>query len=457
MSADIVISNEVMVDGFTAVGKDWRLLGTGAFIKLPMHILIKNWSESYSKGVKCFENQQLAWIPICQTLGPQVYQVVTCEKKKGSKLDYKKIRQSFIEAVDHSISTMDGTLTKSHWFGRCCVQYKKWVGGSKCASCQHANLHIYSGDVEKFGALFQERFGSQLLGLNYNTWICILELGQNMKVDAAKRLYDNFDLEFAQEVVVHLARDFSSPGKCLFWNRNQVKAVFKSPVYEFYPCFVGSHGNFVYVYNKQKQNRKTRLLVGASDGEDEDEVDDLGAWPHFVDEDDQFDDGYGGDEEEDEETILGIVVVEGLKVYSDQFKEIHRTEPAPFKKCVVVSLMSKCFDGSLQPMSIIGWLDAVKRSYDGIIQRNRVTARMEAILCVRNPGKGSLDRIIRHFNTHYGEDKKNLLGCFDFAEFRKQLEGSLLPAHSVLREIMQIYIRDIGHATITPYIPPIGK
>lgn len=388
------LESSLFADGVCIVAKSWSVIGEASALKLPKTVRIEPNTSKDFKGIQCFKKRQLSSIWLCDIMGLSAVQVVTSDDRE-TLLNYSRIRKAFIDSVDYAILNMQKTNTKSHWVGRCCVEYSKWTNKKICSSCQSTFFNVYCEDVPEFGDLFQNMFSETLQRYGYETWLCLFQLGQTAKFEKYCQKLDCLNIEEADEVVIHIARDFSRSNTCLLWNREKVVGTMpENPSEEYYPCFIGGRGNFVYDYTS--------------------------------------------DIREEHHITIGI---ETIKLYNQAFKQIHRSIPSPFKEAIVLSILTGDKKKKNTPEKLLGWIQAVQRSKLDLEDWEAVSVRFEVILHQYNPSTSCFLEFETFFNERWGHDDLcDMIDCITFADFTNQLNLTLDPALITLESILQDHV-----------------
>lgn len=400
------IDTNLFLDGFCAIGKNWSFLGKSSVVTLPRYLKLERWSKLDLKGVRQLKNLNITRIPIGTFNGFSLSTLVT-SPVLNVPMNFSVIRSHFISAVDFAISQLNSTITKSNWMGRCCVEYKTWMSKKTCGACIGAQFKIFPVDIEAFGQFFQERFDGLLDFMGYQSFLCLIELGQNAPIKQAFTMLKTLDLKEADEIVLHIARDFFQEEKCLLWNREKVSKVFGKPSDEFYPAFTGGHGNFTFDFTAARRPASDSILS------------------------------------------------QTIKFYSDAFKEVHRGNPKPFKKPVIISTLADPENSNFKRINMLGWLAAIERSVSEIFEKAKVTARLESIISMTEVSEDFMSEFLDFFDQHYGLDKSRLFTEFNFDQYRDQLNVTLLPAIRTMKEIIQVAESETALSIFS--IPSVGK
>ncbi|CAL8120586.1 unnamed protein product [Orchesella dallaii] len=368
------IPSKVYIDGFFALCTDWKFLGESIGVRFPNNVPITPMSWINFKGVSSLRRKSIRGIYLFDINGVRIYELVTHDLE-DQFMDYNIIREEFKSAIDYALLSINGTETSRKWLGRHCAGYKS---ENNCEGCQDTSFEIYPEDLSNFGNVFQREFEELMFGHDLDVYLCAMRFGQKTPVDPAIQLLNLFRPEFAGELIVHLARDFTLANTCLLWNRELISNQIATPNKEFYVGYTGRVGNF--------------------------EID---------------------IETEEDDTADGDPVPKNIKLYSSAFKDLHRNDPAPFKECHVPAILGNMPKRIYNVNYVERSLGLVQKAIDWLRRNKRVDARLEVILFLDSPPPDALNRALDMFNNDFGADMQSMLERFEFSDFYEHIRDTL--------------------------------
>ncbi|CAL8140671.1 unnamed protein product [Orchesella dallaii] len=387
------LENKVYVDGFIALAKDWRFLCQPSTVAFPRSFGISMLQWTSFKGITALKGKSIRGIKLFQLNGTNIHMLMT-HGTEAQQIEYGTVFAAFSAAIEYTMLKIDGTETHRKWFGR-----------PRRIKRQDNSFEVYAEDLVAFGTVFQTKFERKLHG--WDVYLCAMRMGQKSPVDTELEKLNSFRLDYAEELVIHFARDFNQRNKCLLWNREKVcDTLNTAPSKEYYVGFTGRVGNF--------------------EMEVETDVDGLGA---------------------------GDAVPCNIKLYSSAFKDLHRNNPAPFKECRVASLLANTTRLENEENYIFDSLEMVEDAITWTEKVQLVEARIEVIFWVENPEAESLAWAQDAFNRDYGEDTHRMLDQLDAKEFIENIRDTLGVTVRTLTGVMQEFVQNkaanVGHFVST--------
>jgi hypothetical protein len=220
---------------------------------------------------------------------------------------------------------------------------------SRSQPCNRQRVYaIYPEDFHEFGELFFTRMADilqtdatrqQLMSTGTFHVVVLAEMmGQSLEVDERfAEQFERLDKFFLEEVIYHIAYDLSKSRNFILWSRSALKGKLPNLKQEYYAGGFGGHGNF-----------------------------------YFEPEDNQ---------------------VKQVKFYSELFKNIHRSNPVPFKGSPVSEVLFGKAMGSILYYGS-GWnqqighvkrnCEMMKNVIDSISTLKTFYGRMEAIVNIKD-------------------------------------------------------------------------
>lgn len=475
-----------LVDGLIILGDDPKMLGVIEDIIIYKNFAVKKFDTSLFRGTLAFNGKRTLFIPLSISQDPEVVVLIT-PSNKTVWTDDDIIKSSFAEAVDYAINNMNPiTLTSTITPGdykssNPCHALHVVSSGTYCSTCSHGRVKIHHTEVPEFASLFLDRMKHNMHtrkrqrlmddeafsaqsdletaiqermkndGYDYKCYFAIYGFGQSSPFDAyiRKITEKGFQPQHAMEVILHVARDYAMPNKCLLWNLDDIcqqeNVLIRGEKNIFNNLMTFGHGNVTF-------DRTKDPLYAA--------IHDSGI--HYA----------------------------TLKFYTDSFKRIHRNCPddiVRWKNPLVEAALTyvkdllcnpcvqdtdqNCFDERRhelkevrQPKDVMAHIAAVEAEFERIKAAKRNVARFEAIIGI--PSRDLLglnpqeiwEKFSQFFKFILGQFKveKNWIRMFDYDDFLTQIYNTIMIAVKTLKPIIQNVIRRRSEGAVLMSIPDAG-
>jgi len=265
------------IDGLVLCATDWNVGNFTSNFQLKSTFTVKNLSPSNYKGLKFESNdQRIVRVSIGVANNFQFAFVLNiCEGVSNDELQSISplIQRMALKAVNSMLSSS----TNKDW---------------KSRSSNSEKTRIFLDDIVEFGNRLR-RLVLSYFNRTFNSSYCkivVSELGQDCQFENLDNLLNLFNLEFAEQVVVHYAIDYSLENCILFYNReNTVRSLGRSNLcQEYYVALISGNGNFYF---------------------------------------------------KSSEKLTDYMCVEEVKFYSEVFKEYHRGERVRFSKPEIAEMI----------------------------------------------------------------------------------------------------------------------
>lgn len=382
--------SELVLDGLVCLFDGFDFFSSDISFVLPTYISVKVKSSKDFRGVLSLQDKKIGEVKFGYFNNLPISILITSTRVQ-EQISFTDVRKTISRGVDYAVNLLgDNSLTRHEWSRRHCDDYYDWIYKTICDDCKENSTDtrhlIFASDLQLFGQFFSEYLKTSFEEMNYGLFISICDFGQSLSYELAVNRLQDLNVARIHELVVHVAKDHWLPGKLLLWNRNAVrKYVGGGPMTDFFCCFTGQHGNFVFTDHQEND------------------------------------------------------AIKHVKFYNDMFKQVHRGKRPPFRKVCVLSAL---LGNRTQDLNrILHDLDVVARFKDLAEARNYNCARVEAILSLNNDDeRRKLRPLLREcrviFEAEFGHAFRSL-ASFPFYEMKKQMKNTLTPALKTLKGIVR--------------------
>lgn len=398
-------------DGFCGIATTWKVLGLHSDFSLGSRVILSDLKNHKFRGVKLLKGYKVMGISLPCRMDFESY-ILLCHKK--TRISYQEVRNGFVEAVDKAFEEMRTSqsyiLLKS---AACCNSFASRVA-RRCLVCKNNGkcIKIYPDDLEEFGHRVMNSLMSRMRKEDDSSklYVCLTKYGQNAMLHTAlshlESILDQFD-----EAVVHVALDYLSPRHRLhFWKFSEVKEWTSRPdrdIQCYFPAFLCQLGNFVVNYNRLDE--------------------------------DIYDEG--------ESQIMF------LKAYSSLFKELHTSDPPPFGKPTMCTILSNTErEMQVRPELIYEWIKSIELYVERASLQKRNVARLEAIISIATPNQYLIENLEDLINEKL-QITENMVEVISFEIVKKHLDKTLIPILNTVKLIMDRFVEQ--RRISDSYIPSI--
>jgi len=223
------------IDGLVLCAADWKIGNFTSNFQLKSTFTVKNLNPSNYKGLK-FESDDQRMVRVSVGVANNFQFALVLNIGEAVSNDELQSVSPLIQRMsEKAVSSMKESSTNKDWKSRSCNSEKK---------------RIFLDDIVEFGNRLR-RLVLSYFHRTFNSSYCkivVSELGQDCHFENLNNLLSLFNLEFAEQVVVHYAIDYSLEYCMLFYNREKtVGSLGRSSLcQEYYVALISGNGNFYF-------------------------------------------------------------------------------------------------------------------------------------------------------------------------------------------------------------------
>lgn len=449
------MQSKVLADGLIVTAKDSRVLGDSVRISIEKKIRVDSIEPSQLNGLnlrKC----SLKRIHLPAGKFEKISILIVSPHQKPN-IDTELVKVCYAEALDyvfasHNLGSSKTVLDRGvsmpcHSF----VQIN--VKNIYCSTCSNGDVLVHECQSVDFINQLLGKFRQTMRDKgkeNYDCYLLISLLGQNSDWSVFKKNVSFLEPQYANKIIVHVARDYWMDQKCVLWNLKALTDqdhVGKKPKEEkqvFHSLMTLGHANVVFDLTKGL--------------------------------------------EYDAESPQHVAKVQ---FYTDAFKQVHRSFGVGFKKWKtpiveealthvkpLLGIVQRSDMDELQTdcMERVRWenksssllhtlmenVSVIEKLRDAICRATSNSARYEAVIVRVNNGmfgSGIWDMFLTDFNNILGvrNREQDWLNVFDYKRMLDQIEEALMPAINTIKASAQRCLVKRSNGKVLESIPNTCK